>query len=149
MKKLLIITLILSAQAAFAWTNKDFRIANKNIVVGVYDDATNGCWTNLGEVKRYVEDKLSIAGANIRNEHTGLVHPDNNNYWYTISVIGYRLNNGVCIGSISGELYAAVRFSEFHFAYVQSETMLLNSTNGSNLNNQVLSVASDFIRKLN
>ena len=149
MKKLLIITLILSAQAAFAWTNKDFRIANKNIVVEVYDDATNGCWTNLGEVKSYAKDKLSIAGANMKNEHTGLVRPDNDNYWYTISVIGYRLNNGVCIGSISTELYSAVRFREFHFAYVQSETMLVNSSNGSNLNNQVLSVVGDNIRKLN
>ena len=149
MKKLLIITLILSAQAAFAWTNKDFRIANKNIVVEVYDDATNGCWTNLGEVKSYAKDKLSIAGANMKNEHTGLVRPDKDNYWYTISVIGYRLNNGVCIGSINTELYSAVRFRVFHFAYVQSETMLVNSSNGSNLNNQVLSVVGDNIRKLN
>lgn len=80
MKKILVIAIIFSTQAALAWTNPDFRIANKNIEISIADDATDGCWTNLGEVRRYAGDKFSNAGANVKEEHTGLVHPDNNNY---------------------------------------------------------------------
>ena len=148
MKKLLIIALILPVQTAFAWTNEDFRVANKNIIVELFDSASDGCWTNLGEVKRYTVDKLSFAGANVVKEHSGRAHPDNKNYWFAVSVIGYRLNSGICIGSISTELYTAARFDDFHFAYVHESNMLVNSNRGSNLNNQVLSMIGDVFRKI-
>ena len=148
MKKILVIAIIFSTQAALAWTNPDFRIANKNIEISISDDATDGCWTNLGEVRRYAGDKFSNAGANVKEEHTGLVHPDNNNYWFNINVIGYRLNTGVCIGSITTNLTSGAMLSDdFHFASVHSTNLLVNSSTGSNLNNQVLSMIGNSIRE--
>ena len=150
MKKLLVLALIFSTQAAFAWTNSDFRIANKNIELSISDDASDGCWTNLGEVRRYAGDKLSNAGANVMQKLIGLAHPDNNNYWLSINVIGYRLNSGVCIGSITTELASGSRLSgDFHFAYVHLSNLLVSSSSGSNLNNQVLSMVGNSIRELN
>jgi len=149
MKKLLVIALIFSTQAASAWTSSEFRIANKNIEVQIDDDATDGCWTNLGEVTRYAGDKLSVAGANVVKKLTGSIRPDNNNYWFKISVVGYRLSvSGVCIGSITTTLHSgSVLSGDFHFATVHTTNLLANSTSGSNLNNQVLSVVGDSIRE--
>ena len=101
----------------------------------------------MGEVKRNTEDKFSLAGANVTSQHIGLVNPKNKNYWFSVNVIGYRLNNGVCIGSISTELYSAQILEDFHFAYVHTSTLLVNSTSGSNLNNQVLSMIGDSLRE--
>ena len=42
-----------------------FSIKGQKVVVGIYDEAKDGCWTNLGEVKRYAEDKLMLKGANV------------------------------------------------------------------------------------
>lgn len=148
MKKLLILACLLPVHAAFAWTNPDFRIARKNIEISISDDATDGCWTNLGEVRRYAGDKISNAGANVKEEHIGLISPDNNNYWFNINVIGYRLNSGVCIGSITTSLASGAMLSDdFHFALVHTTNFLVNSSTGSNLNNQVLSMVGDSIRE--
>ncbi|MGC6520153.1 MAG: hypothetical protein ACON37_09050 [Candidatus Puniceispirillaceae bacterium] len=148
MRKLLVVAIILSTQTAFAWTNPDFRIANKNIEISLADDVTDGCWTNLGEVRRYAGDKLSNAGANVMKEVIGLMHPDNNNYWFNVDVIGYRLNNGVCIGSITTSLSSGAMLSgDFHFAFVHTTNLLVSSSSGSNLNNQVLSMVGNSIRE--
>ena len=42
-----------------------FSIKDKKVVVAIYDEARGGCWTNIGESKRYAEDKLMLKGAKI------------------------------------------------------------------------------------
>lgn len=149
MKKFLILALLLPVPGAFAWTNPEFRIANKNISVELNDDVSDGCWTNLGEVRRYAEDKLSNADANVVSEHIGPLSPDLNNYWFSINVLGYRLNSGVCIGSIETNILSgSVLSGVFHLAYVQTSKLLVNSVSGSNLNNQVLNLVGDSIREI-
>ena len=70
MKKLLLTTLmVLFSTKVFAegyyfdpFADNSFSIKDKKIAVGIYDEAKGGCWTNLGEVKRYAEDKLMLKG---------------------------------------------------------------------------------------
>ena len=73
MKKLFIAALmVLFSTKVFAeeysfdpFFDDNFSIKDQKVVVGIYDEATGGCWTNLGEVKRYAEDKLMLKGANV------------------------------------------------------------------------------------
>ena len=44
----------------------DYNITNiGKIQVRLMDDATDGCWTNIKEVKVYAEDKLEMIGADV------------------------------------------------------------------------------------
>lgn len=40
-----------------------------SIAVYINDGAKDGCWTNLGEAKRYAEDKLELAGFTVRSSN--------------------------------------------------------------------------------
>ena len=70
MKKLLLTaSLLMLATQASAWVSKGFIPANVSLVsVDIKDQASNGCWTNIGEVKRYAEDKLELAGFKVSRE---------------------------------------------------------------------------------
>ena len=68
MKKLLLIlslTLGLTtvAIADAEYSDDRFSIKDVPIYVNIMDDAREGCWTNIGEVRNYIEDKLAEKGA--------------------------------------------------------------------------------------
>ena len=149
MKQILsMVMLFVSTGTASAWTNEDFRIAGKKVEVVIADDATNGCWTNLGEVKHYTEAKLSLSGARI--EDIGYAILDDEAYWFTVAVTGYRIENGVCVGSIGTTLYSGMAHNNVvHFAYVHDSEYVASTRSGSNLNNQVLDLVAKSIREIN
>lgn len=134
----------LVSDPASAWTNEDFRIAGKQVQVYLYDSVADGCWTNLGEVRRYAEDKLSNAGAVVKKD-VGVLYLDST-YEYAISVIGYRLPNGICIGSIETELRTTVLQEKFHVAYVHNVAGLFSGP--GNLNDNVLDFVGNSIRQI-
>ena len=59
----LILILISPTWAASEYTDKRFSVKGIRIFVNILDDARDGCWTNIGEVRTYMEDKLSENGA--------------------------------------------------------------------------------------
>ena len=59
----LILILIAPTWAAAEYTDKRFSVKDIRIFVNILDDARDGCWTNIGEVRTYMEDKLSENGA--------------------------------------------------------------------------------------
>lgn len=63
------------------------------VEVTVDDDATGGCWTNLGEAKVYAEDKLRNLG------YTITVQTQSGDGHFFISVNSARLNSR-CYGSV-------------------------------------------------
>ena len=55
----------------------------KSIRVNINDGASDGCWTNLMEVKRYAEDKLELVGYRIwRKRNLDAAHRD----FYNLSI---------------------------------------------------------------
>ena len=57
---------LLTFQSAFAWVVDDFAFQEDDAVtVFINDQAGDGCWTNLGEVKTYAEDKLELLGLEV------------------------------------------------------------------------------------
>ena len=70
---------VLYGSQASAWVSQDFKLSNVDeINVKIVDQADDGCWTNIGEVKRYAEDKLELAGHNVYRKRkdgwTGFKH---------------------------------------------------------------------------
>ena len=68
MKQLLLILglslgLATVALADAEYSDDRFTIKDVPIYVNIMDDARDGCWTNIGEVRTYIEDKLSENGA--------------------------------------------------------------------------------------
>lgn len=71
MLKTTLAALLLSTIASAAWPEERIYVDPRatispasftNVSVRLADDARNGCWTNLGEVKTYAEDKLTLKG---------------------------------------------------------------------------------------
>lgn len=100
MKKLLIaVMFVLFGSQVSASVFKDFVPANiSKIHIEIVDRATEGCWTNIGEVKRYAEDKLRLAGFNVP-EGNFKGYDDIKHYVFVISITAQR-NGGLCFGAI-------------------------------------------------
>ena len=64
----LILMLIAPNWAAAEYTDSRFSIKTISTYVNIIDNAKDGCWTNIGEVRTYIEDKLAENGAVIVKE---------------------------------------------------------------------------------
>ncbi|MDB4071339.1 hypothetical protein N9512_02630 [Amylibacter sp.] len=73
-----------------------------SIAVFINDGAKQGCWTNLGEAKRYAEDKLELAGFTVRSSNDKWTPKG---YALEISVASNRVSSADCYGNISITLY--------------------------------------------
>ncbi len=74
----------------------------KSIRVNINDGASDGCWTNLMEVKRYAEDKLELAGYRIWKK-SNYDAADRDSYYLSITVTSQRKN--YCYGSVAFQIY--------------------------------------------
>ena len=59
----LILILIAPTWATAEYIDERFSIDGMPTYVFITDQANDGCWTNIGEVRQYVEDKLTKKGA--------------------------------------------------------------------------------------
>tara|TARA_R100000935_G_scaffold1193_1_gene3835 strand:- start:3492 stop:3983 length:492 start_codon:yes stop_codon:yes gene_type:complete len=67
------------------------------ISVVMADDASDGCWTNLGEVETYAADKLRSLGYTITNK------PRSGSF--SVMVNSERLDSGKCYGNVKIQIY--------------------------------------------
>ncbi len=77
--------------------------------VEIVDNADNGCWTNIGEVKTYAEDQMELMGFTVfpyPKDNEPRPVSDENGIVYVITVDGQRLYSGLCVGYIFGEFWA-------------------------------------------
>lgn len=108
MFKKLLITMLLTffSTQASAYIFKDFVPANvSKIHVDIVDHAKEGCWTNIGEVKRYTEDKLRLAGFNVPMDNFD-GYEDKQHYVFVITITSQR-NAGLCFGVIEIDITRA------------------------------------------
>ena len=94
----ILLSLAMLPNVASAWVSGTFTVANFSypIEVSISDEASGGCWTNLGEAKTYATDKLRNAGFQIAGEYTPV--------YFNITVLSERMPNGACYGDIVVEL---------------------------------------------
>lgn len=90
----LILILIAPSLAAAKYTDERFSIKGVPTYVNLMDEATDGCWTNIGEVRNYIEDKLAENGAVILDDTNGA------GVVFNFQVLAKR-TSGFCYGSMS------------------------------------------------
>ena len=138
-------SLLMFATQASAWVSKQFVPSNvSKITVEISDQANDGCWTNIGEVKRYAEDKLELAGHKVLREK--FVGYDDRHYELYITVIANR-HETKCYGSYDfniskqitdnkvGGIFSAGRFNG-------------NFTGYENINQHILTKIGDLMKEV-
>ena len=123
------------------------------IEVFVLDEATGGCWTNIGEVKTYTEDKLRMYGAKI-NKHDGAgVSPEfvaREAALLQIHVKATRNKIGFCWGLMMVDLVIGATIDDGHglfehhgiFTYATTAATLMRN---ENVNNDVLDMVGRIV----
>jgi hypothetical protein len=98
--------------------------------VAVYDDAYDGCWTNLGEAKTYAEDRLRNLGY--------IISDDVRFHEVAISVNTKRYVNGLCYGSIDIQIFSSEVvngiYGNFEVAYSKATFIVPGNINQEALN---------------
>ncbi|WP_170449294.1 hypothetical protein [Ruegeria arenilitoris] len=69
------------------------------VEVILQDSAVGGCWTNLGEVKTYAEDKLKERGYSVDQKSPKQMN-------LLIAVNSERVSDGTCYGAVFAKLIA-------------------------------------------
>lgn len=113
--------------------------------VEIRDYLQNGCWTNLGEVKAYAEDKLRLRGVEVGN--LPLTGPEYGLYDFIIEGVGIRMRSTrTCIANIKLEISSfTIINGTVHRAVAYSKSFLRMSQRDSNLNNEILEIVSETI----
>lgn len=91
------------------WQPSDYD----GVYVWIIDNATNGCWTNIGEVRLYTKDQLALAGFKVIDQpeyDPELPQPvlRDNIAAYQLHVNASRQEDGLCIGYLSSSFWGAV-----------------------------------------
>jgi len=147
MKKLLLTaSLLMLATQASAWVSKDF-VPNKlgEIRVTINDNAQDGCWTNIGEVKRYAKDKLELLGYDVSND-LSFTYLNQNDFDFFVNVLSAR-NQGTCYGVINLAMARKVDNANIRgeFTAAGGSTAFLH---GDNVNQYLLEVLGDFFDEM-
>jgi len=116
--------------------------------VEIRDYLGNGCWTNLGEVKAYAEDKLRLKGVEVGN--LPFTDAKYGLYEFIIEGFGIRMQpTRVCVAHIKLEISSfTLIYETIHRAVAYSEVFLRLSQRDSNLNNDILEIVRRTIEGL-
>ena len=117
----------------------------------INDSARDGCWTNIGEVKLYAEDKLLLSGAKIVKNAPNIVPSANYGSAFEVNLLAYRDNQGWCIASFTARFTATDRGQlndKLNGIVVYSE-ISGNEVIKSNLNNSMINLVKDAIAEWN
>ena len=145
MKKLLAIGAFFTAAWCSAvsaqWVATDVNPKSVGTIhVYLEDDAKDGCWTNLREVREYAEEKLRIAGYSTAAEKN--IFGVN----LLVRVLAYK-SNGQCLGNLSASLVKPT-VQDGLWGYFKFATHSTLTNKNGNLNAKVISVVQELINKM-
>ena len=150
MRSFLIILLVSISMHVNAQTivwDEAFRVSDAaSIDIKLIDDARQGCWTNLKEVREYAEEKLRMKGAIVVDLRNSYPLASNQQYRLDIGVVGNRLyknGDGPCNGRVIVELRTIASINGIY------HTALAGSYIGSGLfRNNVNQLTLDMVQSL-
>ena len=139
-------SLLMFATQASAWVSKGFVPAKVDIfTVDIDDQANDGCWTNIGEVKRYAEDKLELSGHKVLKEKFD-VYKDDRHYVLDIIIIASRLE-ATCFGSYNLDI--SKQFYDKKIAGIFSVGQKHGTFSGyENVNKYILNKVGKFMKEV-
>ena len=104
---LMIIILGASNKLSAQYVDQRFSIKEFKVYVQILDKATKGCWTNISETKRYIENELSKTGIQVIDDQS------KTDLTLKFSVVAKRSNYGWCYGSMGLNLTANIVIGEY------------------------------------
>ena len=110
MRKFVLILIILVGTAnklSAQYVDQNFSIKEFKVFVQILDKATKGCWTNISETKRYIQDKLSESGAKVIDDQS------RTDLTLKFSVLAQRTGHGWCYGNMDLRLTANVMLGQY------------------------------------
>ena len=120
------------------------------IEVRLVDSATGGCWTNIGEVQTYIEDKLEMSGADLIQIKGELLSSEvrlGKATVFLVHVIAERNPIGFCVGSLDINYMVWDEYKGINgfFNFFHDVTPLMQT---DNLNTVILHVVGKRLKSL-
>ena len=129
-KFLLALTLVVGlANVAYSqYVDPDFSIKDYKVFVQVIDKAKEGCWTNISETRKYIENKLSESGAKLIDDQS------KTDLTLKFVILAQRTGHGWCYGNMSLRLTANVMLGEYMIlgTFYQKNTVDIKSQHFNN-----------------
>ena len=139
-------SLLMLATQASAFVSKGFIPANvSQITVIINDQANDGCWTNIGEVKRYVEDKLELVGFKVsREKFEGY---ENDKHFILSVMVNAKRTTGKCFGDVEFEIIRYIKNNNMGGMFLVGQYGS-NFKGGENANQYTLKLTGEFMKEV-
>ena len=127
---ILLLTLVvgMTNSASSQYIDPNFSIKDFKVFVQVIDKAKEGCWTNISETRKYIENKLSESGAKLIDDQS------KTDLTLKFAILAQRTGHGWCYGNMSLRLTANVMLGEYMIlgTFYQKNTVDIKSQHFNN-----------------
>ena len=127
---ILLLTLVvgMANSASSQYVDPNFSIKDFKVFVQVIDKAKEGCWTNISETRKYIENKLSESGAKLIDDQS------KTDLTLKFAILAQRTGHGWCYGNMSLRLTANVMLGEYMIlgTFYQKNTVDIKSQHFNN-----------------
>ena len=108
-KFILILTIILGTASSTSaqYVDPNFSIKNFKVFVQIIDKAKQGCWTNISETRRYIQEKLAEDNVQLIDDQS------KTDLTLKLAILAQRTGHGWCYGNMSLSLTANVMLGEY------------------------------------
>ena len=89
------------------YVDPDFSIKDLKVFIQIVDKAKEGCWTNISDTRKYIQNKLSDSGVQLIDDQS------NTDLTLKFSVLAKRTGHGGLYGNMSLRLTANVMLGEY------------------------------------
>ena len=110
------------------YVDQNFSIKDLKVFVEIIDKAKEGCWTNISDTRKYIQNKLSESGITLIDEQS------KTDLTLNFSIVAQRTGHGWCYGNLSLNLTANVRLGEYMIlgTFYQKNTVDIKSQHFNN-----------------
>ena len=110
------------------YVDQNFSIKDLKVFVEIIDKAKEGCWTNISNTRKYIQNKLSESGVSLIDDQS------KTDLTLKFSLVAQRTGHGWCYGNLSLNLTANVRLGEYMIlgTFYQKNTVDIKSQHFNN-----------------
>ena len=110
------------------YVDQNFSIKDLKVFVEIIDKAKEGCWTNISDTRKYIQNKLSESGVSLIDDQS------KTDLTLKFSLVAQRTGHGWCYGNLSLNLTANVRLGEYMIlgTFYQKNTVDIKSQHFNN-----------------
>ena len=110
------------------YVDQNFSIKDLKVFVEIIDKAKEGCWTNISDTRKYIQNKLSESGVSLIDDQS------KTDLTLKFSLVAQRTGHGWCYGNLSLNLTANVRIGEYMIlgTFYQKNTVDIKSQHFNN-----------------